>query len=124
MAKCKHCKHYKYWNEKKGICGNPESYQYNQFIAPHDFSFCFEHKRDLPKRGERYRHFKGGLYTIICIANYSETDEKLVIYQRDKDGSEYSERICARPLEMFMSLVDKEKYPDAKQEWRFEREDW
>lgn len=76
----------------------------------------------VPCKGERYRHFKGGLYTVLCVASHSETGEKLVIYQRDKDGSMYSERICARPLGMFMSRVDKEKYPDAKQEWRFARE--
>jgi hypothetical protein len=122
MAECKHCKYYEYWNERKGMCGNPTSYQYNQLINPHDFSFCFEHKNDLPKKGERYKHFKGGMYIVICVATHSETNEQLVIYQRDNDGSKYSERICARPLEMFMSRVDKEKYPDAKQEWRFERE--
>lgn len=72
-------------------------------------------------KGEIYRHFKGGWYTVLCIASHSETGEKLVIYQRDKDGSKYSERIYARPLGMFMSRVDKDKYPDAKQEWRFEK---
>ena len=68
----------------------------------------------------RYRHFKGGFYTIICVAIHSETKETLVIYQRDNDGSEFSGLICARPLEMFLSEVDKDKYPNAKQKYRFE----
>lgn len=72
------------------------------------------------KRGMRFKHFKGGLYTVICVARHSETKEKLVIYQRDNDGSEYSGFICARPLEMFLSEVDRDKYPNVTQRFRFE----
>lgn len=72
------------------------------------------------KKGMRFKHFKGGLYTAICVAKHSETGEKFVIYQRDNDGSEYSGLICARPMEMFLSEVDKNKYPNVTQKYRFE----
>ena len=70
-----------------------------------------------PKTGEHYRHFKGRDYEIVAIATHTETEEKLVIYKALYGNYE----IYARPLSMFLEKVDREKYPDATQEYRFER---
>ncbi len=71
--------------------------------------------RDIPKAGQIYRHFKGNTYQIVAIAKNSETEEKMVVYQ-----PLYAEGdIWVRPLDMFMSKVDKEKYPEVEAEYRF-----
>lgn len=69
-----------------------------------------------PKENEIYRHFKGNLYQIICVAEDSETGRPQVIYR-----ALYSPyKIYSRDLSMFMSPVDRAKYPDADQDNRFE----
>ena len=57
-----------------------------------------------------YKHFKGDYYLVVDTCINSETQEEMVLYRC----------LYVRPLEMFLSLVDKEKYPDVKQKYRFE----
>lgn len=71
--------------------------------------------------GGIYKHFKGNLYKVINIGYDSETNingifKKLVIYEALYDDH----KIWVRPYNMFTSKVDKEKYPDVLQEYRFE----
>ena len=63
-----------------------------------------------------YKHFKGDYYLVEDIATHSETKEKYVVYRRLYGDSS----LWVRPYDMFASKVDKKKYPDVKQKYRFE----
>ena len=65
--------------------------------------------------GKIYKHFKGHVYKVINIALDSEDLSKKVIYENVNDG-----KVWVRDYDMFNSLVDKEKYPDITQKYRFE----
>ena len=63
-----------------------------------------------------YKHFKGKLYYVEDIAIHSEDNTKYVVYR-----ALYGENnLYIRPLEMFLSKIDKEKYPEIEQVYRFE----
>lgn len=56
------------------------------------------------------------LYEIVGTAEHTESGEQLMVY-RPLYGEK---KLYARPLAMFLSEVDREKYPDARQNYRFE----
>ncbi len=63
-----------------------------------------------------YRHFKGDYYLVVDTALHSETGEELVLYRKlYGDGG-----LWARPKAMFLAPVDREKYPNCSQQYRFE----
>ena len=75
------------------------------------------------KVGSIYKHFKGHVYKVIAIGydseNYNEDNpdaSRMVVYQNVEDSSD----CWVRPYKMFNSLMDKEKYPDYIQKYRFE----
>ena len=67
--------------------------------------------------GGIYRHFKGSLYEVIGVAKHSENGENMVVYRSLNTGDMY-----VRPVDMFTSDVDRDKYPNVKQQCRFQLE--
>jgi hypothetical protein len=60
-------------------------------ILPHQF----------PIPGQRYSHYKGGYYQVLHLAQHTETQETLVIYQSLHFGTYH-----ARPLENWIERVN------------------
>ena len=72
--------------------------------------FKYETLTEEEKKRNKYT------YQIDHVAKHTETGEDLIIYH-SLDGNK---KICARPMDMFISEVDRVKYPNIKQKYRFE----
>ena len=66
-----------------------------------------------------YRHFKGDLYLVEDVARHSETDEEMVVYRKLYGDCS----LWVRPLSLFLSEVDHQKYPQVEQRYRFQLQD-
>jgi hypothetical protein len=58
---------------------------------------------NYPKIGKTYKHYKGGTYKVLTMAEHSETQEKMVVYQNVEFGGTY-----VRPLKMWFDEISKE----------------
>lgn len=65
---------------------------------------------------KKFRHFKGGIYVVTDVAIHTETNETMIVYH----NLAQPEVSWCRPINMFLSEVDREKYPDVSQKYRFE----
>lgn len=79
--------------------------------------FEFQTLLENPENATIFHHFKDKEYQIITLALHTEDEQTCVVYQ-----ALYGDKKCyVRPAEMFFSKVDKEKYPEVKQEYRFQK---
>ena len=69
------------------------------------------------KAGEYYRDFKGGLYHVTGMAKDADTERLVVVYQ----ALYGDEELWVRDYEEFAGEVDRKKYPDVEQRYRFEK---
>ena len=108
---------------------NPEQYREVHFAREEKRERYEYLKAELEKRmfkaGDIVTHFKREgqpdesaqyLYEIVDLAHHSESGEALMAYR----ALYYPYKVFVRPLSMFLSTVDREKYPEAKQKYRFE----
>lgn len=68
--------------------------------------------------GDIFRHFKGGVYQVVGLGTHTETGEKMVVYQPLMPAEDGQKPLWVRPMEMFLSKTDHDKYPDVEQPYR------
>ena len=92
-----------------------------------DLSFCEKHfqnqksakeyDRPIPQPGEHWKHFKiGKIVEILAVSRCTEAPDSFSVIYRGPD-----ETVWDRPLDMFMSEVDHEKYPNCDEKYRFSK---
>ncbi len=101
----------------KEVCEKVEENNYDFTELTDEECELFNRFHNIKKhKGRLMQHFKGKPYLILDLVEHTETGEELVIYQAMYgDYKKY-----ARPIDMFISKVDRIKYPEVKQEYRFE----
>ena len=52
-----------------------------------------------------YKHYKGNLYEVICMAHHSETLEEMVVYKALYKTKFGESSVWVRPAKMFEELV-------------------
>lgn len=62
-------------------------------------SIVGERCKPMPRPGDRYRHYKGGLYKIISIAEHTEFAGEILVVYEGKSG------VWCRPISMFNKKV-------------------
>ena len=76
-----------------------------------------EYDRPIPHPGEYWKHFKvGKIVRIIAVSRCTESPDSFSVIYQDPGGT-----VWDRPLDMFMSEVDHEKYPQSKEKYRFSK---
>lgn len=78
----------------------------------------FPMKPHKPIKGDRYKHYKGNEYDIVCIARDCETTEEVVVYCARYNSPEFGKnQVWVRKMNDFTATVEK----DGKTLPRFEK---
>ena len=89
-----------------------------------DFISKMQPNRELTEYSH-WKHFKGTIATVIAVAKDSETGEEMVVYNCSGNHGQtnHTDGVYVRPMKMFLSEVDHEKYPDVNTKYRFTKVD-
>jgi hypothetical protein len=65
--------------------------------------------RHYPQPGEKWQHYKGGQYEIVCMCNHTDTNEILVIYKSLSFGGWH-----ARPYSEWHDTIKVDSGPNGE----------